>query len=77
MQWESIENLFDELVMMQKKKLLQCGQQIVPLLTDDDVLQPNDFLELEHHPIFRYEEGILAGLQSAQIALRALHREGK
>ena len=71
MTWPAIENLLEEMIEMQKRQLLKHAQRIVPHVTEDDLLQPNDFLELEHHPVFRYEEGILAGLQTAQMALRA------
>lgn len=73
--WEAIEALIEEMALLQRKKLLSCGQQIIPTITDDDILQPNDFNELETHPIFRYEEGLLAGIQSVQMALLALHRD--
>ncbi len=62
----------DEMVERQKKTLLFLGRRIVPTLTPEDMLQPNDYPELENHPAFRYEEGVLAGLQTAQMALRAL-----
>lgn len=75
MDWNSLENLLHELIEFQQKKLLQCGQQIVPTITQDDLLQPNDFLILENHPIFRYEEGVLAGFQTTQMALQALKRD--
>ena len=54
---------------MQEKKLLKIAREIVPHLTADDILQPNDFPELENHPYFRYEEGYLAGLKSAELFL--------
>jgi hypothetical protein len=38
-------------------------------------LQPNDFPELEHHPHFRYEEGILDGMQVVRSALYALTQD--
>lgn len=72
--WQSTENLIQEIIDLQHKRLLACGRQIIPHITSDDILQPNDFPELENHPVFRYEEGVLAGLQSLQIALRALQR---
>lgn len=65
----SVIVLLSELVELQKQKVLRCGRQFVPHLTADDVLQPNDFPLLENNPHFRYEEGILAGLQSAQAAI--------
>lgn len=70
----AIEKLVEELIEGQQKKLLQVGRKIVPHLTSDDILQPNDFPELELNPVFRYEEGILAGMQSMQAALRTLYR---
>lgn len=63
--------LLDSLIEGQKKKLLESGRRIVPHLTPDDLLQPNDFPELEFHPHFRYEEGILDGLQVAKAAILA------
>lgn len=73
--WEKLEQLFQELIELQNKRLLTCGRQIIPGLTSDDLLQPNDFLELENHPLFRYEEGVLAGMLSAHTALKALLKE--
>lgn len=63
------------MVEMQSKLLLREAQSIIPHATADDILQPNDFPELESHPYFRYEEGILAGMLSARMALLALERE--
>lgn len=72
---ERIRPLLQEMVEQQRAKLLACARRIVPQATSDDILQPNDFPELENHPHFRYEEGILDGLQSAQAALSALFSE--
>ena len=73
--WKTVERLADDLVEGQKAALLLLGRRIVPGLTAEDVLQPNDFPQLEQHADFRYEEGVLAGLQTAQMALRAMQRE--
>jgi hypothetical protein len=70
--WKAIEHLLMEMMTMQQKKALGCGRRIVPALTTDDMLQPNDFPALENHPEFRYEEGLLAGIQATQAALQAL-----
>lgn len=64
--------LIEQIIQMQQKTLLEYGQEIVPNLTTDDILQPNDFLELETNPHFRYEEGVLAGIQTVNMALQAL-----
>jgi hypothetical protein len=68
--WEQIEALLEELADGQKSHLLQMGRRIVPTLTPEDMLQPNDYPELENHPEFRYEEGILAGILTVQAAFR-------
>jgi len=68
---QSIDCLLAELIDQQQAELLKCGRRIVPTLTPEDILQPNDYMELEHNPHFRYEEGILAGYQTVLVALRA------
>ncbi len=70
-----IESLMQEMVEQQRAKLLSSARRIVPNATSDDILQPNDFPELENHPHFRYEEGILDGLQAAQAALLAAFKD--
>ena len=75
MPWIKIEKLLNEMAIHQNQKLLSYGQQIVPHLTADDLLQPNDFSQLELHPVFRYQEGVLAGIQAVQMALQALKND--
>ncbi len=70
-----MEALFDSLVEAQKAKVLACAQRIIPTITPEDLLQPNDFPELELHPHFRYEEGILEGLATARMAYLARLRD--
>jgi tRNA(adenine34) deaminase len=67
--------LFDELVHSQQEKLYSCAKRIVPNITPDDLLQPNDFVQLENHPFFRYEEGVLEGLLTARMAFLASKAE--
>ncbi|MEM8727842.1 MAG: hypothetical protein AAGE99_03945 [Chlamydiota bacterium] len=68
---QSVEDLFDELIGRQEQKLLQHATAIIPHITSDDILQPNDYPELEHHPFFRYEEGFLKGIHAAKMAVMA------
>ncbi len=70
-----MERVFDELVTLQRNKLLKFAQQVIPNITPDDLLQPNDFPQLEEHPLFRYEEGILEGLLTARMAYLAWKKE--
>lgn len=73
--WQAIESTIDEIALMHRKALLALGRRIIPTLTSEDILQPNDYPELDNHPEFRYEEGVLAGVQTIQMALRALKRD--
>lgn len=75
MDWADIESILEEISFTHKEALLKCGRRIIPNLTSEDVLQPNDYSELNHHPEFRYEEGMLAGIQTVYMALRALNQE--
>lgn len=75
MKWEEIDGLINEIIALQQKKMLKLGQSIIPQLTDDDMLQPNDFLPLETNPEFRYEEGVIAGAKTVQMALWALLKD--
>jgi hypothetical protein len=70
-----MENVFDDLVEAQRKKLLKFAGQIILNVTSDDLLQPNDFPQLEQHPLFRYEEGILEGLLTARMAYLACRKD--
>jgi hypothetical protein len=70
-----VEELFDELVEGQRKKVLRFAQKIIAHVTPDDLLQPNDFPELEQNPLFRYEEGVLEGLLTARMAYLARKKE--
>jgi len=70
-----MESVFEELIEEQRKKLLSFAHELIPNITADDLLQPNDFPELEQHPFFRYEEGVLEGLLTAQMAYLAWRKE--
>jgi hypothetical protein len=66
-----VEKIFDQLIELQKFKIKTCASSIIPHLTEDDLMQPNDFPALEGNPYFRYEEGVLEGLMSARMAYLA------
>jgi hypothetical protein len=72
---QSLEKLFDELIQHQEERLLRHARSIVPNATSDDILQPNDYPELEGHPFFRYEEGLLKGLHTAKMAVLAWNKQ--
>ena len=70
MKKEALE-LIEEAILQQKQRLLECGSAFIPNLTSDDLLQPNDYPDLEQNPHYRYEEGVLAGMQMAQTILHS------
>lgn len=65
------DSLFDRMIAQQRAKVLRLAREAVPHISPEDVLNPNDYPELKVHPTFEYEDGLLAGLLSAQMALRA------
>jgi hypothetical protein len=62
---------------MQKRRLLKIGREIIPYLSEEDILQPFDYPELENNGFFRYEEGVLHGLQTAKAAVLASEQKQK
>jgi len=72
---EDFETLFEEMIAQQRGKVLAVARSINPRLTEDDILSPQDFPELIEDSRFNYEDGLLAGLISAQMALRAQTRQ--
>jgi hypothetical protein len=71
---QEVQKELESLVQYHKKKLFEFGRRIVPYITPEDILQPNDYPELESHPEFRYQEGVLAGINEAIIVLRAVFK---
>lgn len=69
--WKTCDNLLEELIQQQQNKVFRCAHRILPQITEEDLLQPNDYPLLENHPHFRYEEGVLEGIRTVQMALRA------
>lgn len=67
--------VLEEMIENQRLSLLKLARRIIPTATPEDILQPNDYPELENHVEFRYEEGVLAGMQSAHMAIRSLMRK--
>ena len=71
---EEIEALFEEMIRHQRARVLALARTLNPRITEDDVLSPDDFPELIRDPRFSWEDGVLAGLLSAQMAVRAAYR---
>jgi hypothetical protein len=72
---DALERLLDEMVTQQRTRVLDHARRLNPRLTEDDVQQPHDFAELAGSAEWNYEDGVLAGYQAAQAAMRATMRK--
>jgi hypothetical protein len=72
--FDDVERLLEAMVVQQDDKVLTLARRILPQLTAEDVRNPHDFAELVDSAEWNYEDGILAGLRAAQIAVRAARR---
>ncbi|MGF1571475.1 MAG: hypothetical protein ACFCU1_00205 [Sumerlaeia bacterium] len=72
-QWYKIlvklEVLFEGMSQQQRDKLIKIAHQIRPDLSEDDLRDPHSFPEVTNKPHYAFEDGILAGIISAQMAV--------
>jgi len=66
-----IDALMLQMIAQQEQKVLLLARKIHPGLTAEDIRNPQDFPDLLANGEWNFEDGILAGLKSAHIALRA------
>ena len=66
-----IDRLMLEMIAQQENKVLAMARAIHPGLTSEDIRNPNDFADLMASGEWNFEDGILSGLKSAHMALRA------
>jgi hypothetical protein len=67
--FSAIDALMLELIALQEKKVLDLA--IHPGLSSEDIRNPHDFPDLIADAGWNFEDGILSGLKSAHMALRA------
>ena len=72
--FDSIERALEALIQHQEQKVLAFARRLRPGLTGDDIKNPHDYDELID-PDFNYEDGQLAGLQTALSAVRRHKRD--
>jgi len=72
---EDLNRVLEERVESQRRKVFAVVRRLDPKLTWDDVANPDGIPVLRDSAAFHYEDGILAGLLSAQIQVRARLRE--
>lgn len=67
----AVDRLMLELIALQENKVLDLANKIHPGLSSEDIRNPHDFPDLIADSGWNFEDGILSGLKSAHIALRA------
>ena len=65
-----IEALFERLIVQQRDKVIEVALDIVPQVSPEHMQDPHDYPEVAADAIFNFEDGFLAGLMSARLALR-------
>jgi hypothetical protein len=70
-----LENTISEATEHQRLKVLRFARQILPNLTFDDILNPQDFPELVRSPDFQFEDGNTAGMFAALMIVRRFIKE--
>ena len=65
------DRLMLELTAMQERKVLELACRIHPGVTPEDIRNPQDFPDLAGSAEWNYEDGILTGIKSTHMALRA------
>lgn len=69
--------LLDEMVKQQQEKVLALARTLVPDIGAEETRNPHDFPALRASDAFNYEDGILAGLLSARMAIAAHEHRGQ
>jgi hypothetical protein len=72
--WRQVEALVLELEQGQRQRVLELARRLKPGLTQEDIANPHDFVELRDSD-WQYEDGVLAGIQGVLAAVRAAGRE--
>jgi hypothetical protein len=68
--WEELDAILGTMEELQAGKVIDLARRLKPGLTLEDIRNPHDFPELDD-PDWHYEDGVLTGIQSVRIALRA------
>jgi hypothetical protein len=68
---EQADALLGGMIDQQRAKVIKRAREVMPDCSPEDVLNPDGVEPLAGDRAFNYEDGLLAGLLAAQIALRA------
>jgi hypothetical protein len=65
-----IDTVLERLITQQRDKIKEVALDILPDLTPEQMQDPHDYPEVVEDAMFNFEDGTLAGLMSARLALR-------
>jgi hypothetical protein len=65
-----IDTVFERLIRQQRDKIKEVALDILPDLPPEQMQDPHDYPEVADDAMFNFEDGVLAGLMSARMALR-------
>ena len=66
---QRLMRLLDQMVEQQRTRMWVIANRIAPGLSEDDLRDPHSFPQVNSRPEFTFEDGQLAGLISAQVAI--------
>ena len=69
--WDEILHLVASMEELQRSKVFALARRLKPDLTLEDMRNPHDFPELAD-PDWHYEDGVMTGIQSVSVAVRAM-----
>jgi hypothetical protein len=68
---DAADRTLERMIEQQRARVARRARALVPSCTWEEMMNPDGIPELQGDALFNYEDGQLAGLISAQIALRA------
>lgn len=71
------EQLFEVMTEQQRRKLIKIAHAIRPNLSEDDLRDPHSIPDVTNKPHYAFEDGILSGIISAQMAILSEFRQFK
>ncbi len=69
-----MDRLLEQMGNHQRAKVFRAAQALRPTITEEDIAQPHDIPELRDNASWNYEDGVLAGILCAQMAIRSTCR---
>lgn len=66
---ERLMRLLDQMIEQQRRRMWEIANRLHPGLSEDDLRDPHSFPQVNSRPEFTFEDGQLAGLISAQVAV--------